>query len=213
MRKPTLSSGKDNESVLQFVGSWRSGHALFEFVMWGGMLLVAGVLLWATLQPSEEAEATQEEIAESNRIVMSDVDITIHDQFMRPSAIIRGKEAHTFKNNQDFIVTPVRALLHRTDGQLLRVHAEKLWKRISRHDERMDFTGHVEVFGQDQRLLSDALSYHPNTHYLESESPIQMLTTGTVILGDKLRSNVDIQTGSLDGNVSIISMGQTTDEF
>lgn len=196
-RRPRLAAGRSIR-----------GEGVFEWVLWTSLAAVAALLLWAAFQNPEVRPTSPEELEALNRIVMDKVKIDVYGDDMRLTSTVQGQQSITFKNNQDFVVLPVFSRIYRDNGQHIAIRADKLWKRIVRHDERMEFSGTVKVESPNQRMSSEALTFHPKTEFLESEAPVHMITTGTAISAGKLETNIDIQTGSLKEDVQIVSLGK-----
>lgn len=144
-----------------------------------------------------------------NQIVMHDVRIEIFDESFRQTAELRGKTATTFKDNPDLILEPADCLLIREGGHNVHITSDKARKVIQRgQPDRLDFTGSVVVETDGRKLLSEKLMYTPNSRLLESGAPVTIKTTGSVILGEHLRSQTDLKTGTLEGDVQITSLGE-----
>lgn len=144
-----------------------------------------------------------------NQIVMHNVRIEIFDESFRQTAELRGKTATTFKDNPDLILEPADCLLIREHGNNVRITSDKARKVIQRGSpDRLDFTGSVVVETAGRKLLSEKLTYTPNTRLLESGAPVTIKTTGSVILGEHLKTQTDLKTGTLEGDVQITSLGE-----
>lgn len=144
-----------------------------------------------------------------NQIVMHDVRIEVFDESFRQTAELRGRRATTFKDNPDLILEPADCVLIREHGRNVRITSDKARKVVQRGvADRLDFTGSVVVASDGRKLLSEKLTYTPNSRLLESGAPVTIKTTGSVILGEHLRSQTDLKTGTLEGDVQITTLGE-----
>jgi LPS export ABC transporter protein LptC len=149
-----------------------------------------------------------EDRRERNRVVMKHVQIEVFDENFNQTALLKGETATTFKDSSDIILEPVEGTILREDGRDILVKAARCQKVVNAMIEKLIFTGDVDVTTEGRKLRSELLYYTPATHMLESGAPVQVLTTGSLILAQSLKSQTDLKSGVLEGDVQITTLGE-----
>lgn len=145
---------------------------------------------------------------QADRIVMERVLIEAFDEKSRRTTLLKGKTATTFREAPEVILEPVDGRILREGGSDILITALKVHKTVVRQRERLDFTGDVQVTADERRMRSQQLVYQPATRLLESPVPVQLITTGSVVMAQCLRSQTDLRTGTLERDVKIVSLGE-----
>ena len=176
---------------------------------WLVILLIAAGAFFAYRRVPAPSKAAPTDGPPPNQIVMNDVRIEIFDESFRQTAELRGKTATTFKDSSDLVLEPADCVLIREHGHNVHITSTVARKVVQRgQPDHLDFTGDVNVESAGRKLLSEKLTYTPNSRLLESGAPVTIKTTGSVILGDHLKSQTDLKTGTIDGDVQITSFGE-----
>jgi LPS export ABC transporter protein LptC len=144
----------------------------------------------------------------TDRIEMKDVRIEVFDERFKQTSELRGRTATSFKSSSDLVLEPADCLLLRDHGKNVQITAARGHKVVTRgQPDRLEFTGAVNVDSEGRKLISEKLVYWPHSRLLESAAPVQIITTGSVVSAQHLKTQTDLKTGTLDGKVEITSLG------